>query len=133
MTFLSASPRCTLKCCYCQNYPISQGEVGKAISVERLTEIFMNLQNDGAKNINLITASQYLPWVTAALDAARLQSLAAPGSGDLLWITHAGVARCVQWLLQHGAAALPRADQWPLQAPAFGAWAVCELELKTAS
>ena len=36
---------CTLKCCYCQNYPISQGEVGKAISVERLTEIFMNLQN----------------------------------------------------------------------------------------
>ena len=35
---------CTLKCCYCQNYPISQGEVGKAISVERLTEIFMNLQ-----------------------------------------------------------------------------------------
>ena len=74
-----------------------------------------------------------LQRVAAALDAARLQSLAAPGSGDLLWITHAGVARCVQWLLQHGAAALPRADQWPLQAPAFGAWAVCELELKTAS
>ena len=52
---------CTLKCCYCQNYPISQGEVGKAISVERLTEIFMNLQNGGAKNVNLVTASQYLP------------------------------------------------------------------------
>ena len=32
---------CTLRCCYCQNYPISQGEVGKAISVERLAEIFL--------------------------------------------------------------------------------------------
>ena len=62
---------CTLRCCYCQNYPISQGEVGKAISVERLAEIFMNLQNGGAKNLNLVTASQYLPWVTAALDQAR--------------------------------------------------------------
>ena len=69
---------CTLKCCYCQNYPISQGEVGKAISVERLTEIFMNLQNGGAKNVNLVTASQYLPWVTAALDAARAQSFSLP-------------------------------------------------------
>ena len=69
---------CTLKCCYCQNYPISQGEVGKAISVERLTEIFMNLQNGGAKNINLVTASQYLPWVTAALDAARAQGFSLP-------------------------------------------------------
>ncbi len=69
---------CTLKCCYCQNYPISQGEVGKAISVERLTEIFMNLQNGGAKNLNLVTASQYLPWVTAALDAARAQGFSLP-------------------------------------------------------
>ncbi len=69
---------CTLKCCYCQNYPISQGEVGKAISVERLTEIFMNLQNGGAKNVNLVTASQYLPWVTAALDAARAQGFSLP-------------------------------------------------------
>ncbi|MFR1267137.1 MAG: radical SAM protein [Gemmiger formicilis] len=68
----------TLKCCYCQNYPISQGEVGKAISVERLTEIFMNLQNGGAKNLNLVTASQYLPWVTAALDAARAQGFSLP-------------------------------------------------------
>ena len=71
---------CTLKCCYCQNYPISQGEVGKAISVERLTEIFMNLQNGGAKNVNLVTASQYLPWVTAALDAARAQGFSLPGA-----------------------------------------------------
>lgn len=45
--------------------------------------------------------------------------------GDVLWISHAGVARCVQWLLgeqgRHGA--LPRADQWPLEAPEPGHWA----------
>ena len=69
---------CTLRCCYCQNYPISQGEVGKAISVERLAEIFMNLQNGGAKNLNLVTASQYLPWVTAALDQARAAGFCLP-------------------------------------------------------
>ena len=69
---------CTLRCCYCQNYPISQGEVGKAISVERLAEIFMNLQNGGAKNLNLVTASQYLPWVTAALDQARTAGFCLP-------------------------------------------------------
>ena len=69
---------CTLRCCYCQNYPISQGEVGKEISVERLAEIFMNLQNGGAKNLNLVTASQYLPWVTAALDQARTAGFCLP-------------------------------------------------------
>lgn len=69
---------CTLRCCYCQNYPISQGEVGKAISVERLAEIFMNLQNGGTKNLNLVTASQYLPWVTAALDQAKTAGFCLP-------------------------------------------------------
>ena len=45
--------------------------------------------------------------------------------GDVLWISHAGVARCVQWL-QDGRAANgvpPQADQWPLEAPAPGYWA----------
>ena len=69
---------CTLKCCYCQNYPISQGEVGKAISVERLTEIFMNLQNGGGKKKNLVTASPDLPGGTAAPGAARAQGFSLP-------------------------------------------------------
>ena len=69
---------CTLRCCYCQNFPISQGSVGKEITPERLAGIFLDLQNSGAKNLNLVTASQYLPWVTAALDIARAQGLALP-------------------------------------------------------
>lgn len=45
--------------------------------------------------------------------------------GDVLWISHAGVARCVQWLRGEPGrqGALPRADQWPLQAPEPGHWA----------
>ena len=70
-----------------------------------------------------------LQRVAAALDAARQQANAAPpdSSGNVLWITHAGVARCVQWLLQHGDQTLPCADQWPAAAPGFGAWEVFHL------
>ena len=69
---------CALRCCYCQNYPISQEGVGKAITVERLAGIFLRLQRDGARNINLVTATQYLPQVRRALDLARADGLALP-------------------------------------------------------
>ena len=69
---------CALRCCYCQNYPISQGDVGKEITVERLTEIFLELQKGGAKNLNLVTATQYLPWALPALDAARAAGFSLP-------------------------------------------------------
>lgn len=69
---------CTLRCCYCQNYPISQQGVGKAISTERLAEIFLRLQQDGARNLNLVTATQYLPQVRQALDRARAAGLTLP-------------------------------------------------------
>lgn len=69
---------CTLRCCYCQNYAISQGGVGKAIDAERLRDIFLELQAAGAKNINLVTATQWLPWVLPALQDARARGLALP-------------------------------------------------------
>ena len=69
---------CTLRCCYCQNFPISQQGVGKDISAARLSEIFLELQQGGAKNINLVTATQFLPWVIEALDTARAQGLHLP-------------------------------------------------------
>ena len=69
---------CALRCCYCQNYPISQEGVGKAITVERLAVIFLRLQRDGARNINLVTATQYLPQVRRALDLARADGLTLP-------------------------------------------------------
>lgn len=69
---------CSLKCCYCQNYKISQGGLGKAIDTARLTEIFLELQQKGAHNINLVTATQWLPWVLEALDRAKRRGLSLP-------------------------------------------------------
>ena len=69
-----------------------------------------------------------LARVAAALQAAR--QTARRQQRDVLWITHAGVARCVQWLVQTapGPSPPPRADQWPLAAPAFGAWSTIALD-----
>jgi len=46
---------------------------------------------------------------------------------DVVWITHAGVARCVHWLHTHGTQRLPLAHEWPKAAPACGAWVVVPL------
>lgn len=62
---------CVLRCCYCQNYHISSEGFGQEISIPRLAEICLELQNKGAHNINLVTASQYLDQVLPALDLIR--------------------------------------------------------------
>ena len=62
---------CSLKCCYCQNYQISQEGLGKEISPEKLARIFLDLQEQGAHNINLVTGTHFLPGILTALDLAR--------------------------------------------------------------
>ena len=62
---------CPLGCVYCQNFEISRGHIGKAIPVERLAEIFLELQKQGAHNINLVTATPYVPQIISALKLAR--------------------------------------------------------------
>lgn len=62
---------CTLRCYFCQNYKISRTPRGKSISSERLAEIFLELQDQGAHNINLVTATHYLPWILPALDMVK--------------------------------------------------------------
>ena len=69
---------CTLKCCFCQNYPISAEGLGKEITVEHLAQIFLDLQAQGAHNINLVTPGQWQPWILAALDEARAKGLHLP-------------------------------------------------------
>lgn len=61
---------CPLRCIFCQNGEISHENRGKEITAEHLGEIFLRLQNEGAYNINLVTATQYWPWIEAALAAA---------------------------------------------------------------
>ncbi|MBP0960345.1 MAG: radical SAM protein [Oscillospiraceae bacterium] len=62
---------CPLKCCFCQNYKISDEAFGKEISEERLSEIFLELQEKGANNINLVTASPYVPMIIKSLDMIK--------------------------------------------------------------
>ncbi len=62
---------CNLGCVYCQNQSISQGRNGKTISIERLSEIFLELQEQRANNINLVTPSHYYPQIKEALSLIR--------------------------------------------------------------
>ena len=74
---------CTMRCVFCQNREISRGEAGKLVSIERLAEIFLELQKKGANNINLVTPMHYAPQITAALDIARKNGLHLP----IVWTT----------------------------------------------
>ncbi len=69
---------CAMKCVYCQNYAIAQGLTGKKISIERLYEIFLELQDKKAHNINLVTPSHYVPQIILAIDRAKRNGLRLP-------------------------------------------------------
>ena len=69
---------CPVGCVYCQNRPIARGLTGKEISIERLAEIYLELQGQGANNINLVTPSHYVPQIIRALELAREQGLRLP-------------------------------------------------------
>ena len=66
---------CGLRCCFCQNHDIAIGSRGLAVSVERLGEIFLELKEKGAANINLVTGAHYVPQIIKALNLARMQGM----------------------------------------------------------
>lgn len=69
---------CALHCVYCQNREIANGTVGKEISVGRLAEIFLELMEQGANNINLVTPGHFVPQIVEALEMARGQGMKLP-------------------------------------------------------
>ncbi len=69
---------CALGCVFCQNRPIALARAGKAISLDRLVEIFFELEAQGANNINLVTAGHYVPQAALALSRAKERGLAVP-------------------------------------------------------
>lgn len=69
---------CSMHCVFCQNQEIAQGVSGKEISRERLAEIFLELQEKQANNINLVTPGQYVPHIVWAVEQARAQGLTIP-------------------------------------------------------
>lgn len=58
---------CNLRCCFCQNGPISQGEVGRPITARRLREIFKELISQGAACLDLVTPTHFTPVILEAL------------------------------------------------------------------
>ncbi len=69
---------CNLHCVFCQNHNISLGKAGRPISVRRLAEIFLELQEKGAHNINLVTPTHFIPQIISALTNAKNQGLTIP-------------------------------------------------------
>lgn len=62
---------CALRCAFCQNEAISRGGCGEAVSIRRLADIFRELEDQGAHNINLVTAAHFIPAVLDALELYR--------------------------------------------------------------
>ena len=77
---------CSLRCVYCQNNRISgsfsapgkKTAVGKAVTKEELSDIFLDLQAQGANNINLVTPDHFMPDIDTALDIAKEKGLLLP-------------------------------------------------------
>lgn len=69
---------CPLRCVYCQNNSISGGGTGKKITDDRLAEIFIELQDKGANNINLVTPTHYTLSIINAVQKARENGLKIP-------------------------------------------------------
>ena len=75
---------CPLRCIFCQNHKIALGKeadgerIGKETSIGRLKEIFLELQDKGANNINLVTGTHYIPQITEALKKSKEEGLQIP-------------------------------------------------------
>ena len=69
---------CGLGCIFCQNRGIAHAHHGKSVSTERLVEIFFELAEKGAANINLVTPTHFVPHIVSALETAKKQGLALP-------------------------------------------------------
>lgn len=69
---------CNLKCIFCQNAQIALSAQGKVISVQELADIMLDLEAQGAHNINLVTPSHVVLQVREALLLARKKGLRVP-------------------------------------------------------
>ncbi|WP_313129795.1 4Fe-4S cluster-binding domain-containing protein [Anaerocolumna sp.] len=69
---------CSMGCVYCQNKNIAAAKAGKRITIRRLSEIFIKLQEKGANNINLVTPSHYVPQIIQGITIAREKGLTLP-------------------------------------------------------
>ncbi len=69
---------CGLRCVYCQNISIAAGTAEKSVTPDRLAELFLELQEQHAANINLVTAGHFIPQICHALELAKNMGLTVP-------------------------------------------------------
>jgi putative pyruvate formate lyase activating enzyme len=69
---------CSLNCCFCQNFQISQENIGQDISENALAKKMLSLQEKGCHNINLVSASHFIPQIIGALCIAVEAGLSLP-------------------------------------------------------
>ncbi|MGM9551969.1 MAG: radical SAM protein [Clostridia bacterium] len=69
---------CNLKCVYCQNYSIAHNQGGKEITANKLSDIFLSLQQKGAHNINLVTPTHFVPHIIQGVKQAKKCGLNLP-------------------------------------------------------
>ena len=100
-------------------------EIGKP-AIDAWTAAFATHAPGGGESLNAMLAR-----VSWALQTAQQHCAAqATTNQDMVWITHAGVARCVAWLQTQAARTerkTPQADEWPIAAPAWGEWEIRSL------
>lgn len=69
---------CNLRCAYCQNYDLSFDSIGEYITVERLSDIMLELQEMQAENVNLVTPTHYIPLIKNSIVLAKEKGLKIP-------------------------------------------------------
>lgn len=69
---------CPLKCVFCQNYEVANARAGYKVTIEELARTFLQLQDKGALNINLVTPTQYAPQIGEAIKLSRDMGLELP-------------------------------------------------------
>ncbi len=69
---------CNMGCIFCQNYEISNENKGRYISINKFKEICLKLEKKGAKNINLVTPSIYVPSIIKGIKKAKKEGLSIP-------------------------------------------------------
>ncbi|WP_310603435.1 radical SAM protein [Anaerosporobacter sp.] len=69
---------CNIGCVFCQNQNIATGLAGKKIAIERLADIFSELEEKGANNINLVTPTHYVPQIVDAINQAKKKGIKIP-------------------------------------------------------
>ncbi len=90
---------CNMGCVFCQNKEISSGNVGKMVSKERLIEIYFELQEAGANNINLVTADMYLSVIRYTIASAKASGLKIPFILNTSSYIHEDVIKSMEGLI----------------------------------